>query len=484
MSGWTLIENATVIDGTGAAPQERTSVMLKDNRIVAVGAGATRSSVIDGGAISVIDASGKTLMPGLIDAHCHVTHGDTRTQEEQDLYTSVESRTLRAAWNIKKMLRAGVTSCSEPGGSYYIGVALREAIKTGHLLGPRLTTAGRYLTTSNGIADFYPDSVGVPDGSLGVLTNTAAEMVTAVRKHAKNGVDLIKLADSQRGDYQAFSYDEMAAVVERAHQLNKKVTIHARGAGEVDAAVRAGVDWIMHGNFMTDEVIEHLAESRTPLCPTLLLHANWSEFGHLVGVPDPIRDGVKRGLERTAVTLHKAREAGVRFMAGSDSGFSVTPYGEWHARELRLLMDYAGLSALEAIRAATVDAAIAVNLDGEVGAVAPGQLADLIIVDGDPSKDIGVLLDKHRIETVIRDGVVVPFGEVDVESWPHDRAQVFATGDLTYDLVHGRPDLAGNGTRTGQLSEEEAKSMLSDLRVRQAAAMEAGMAVDLQEPPC
>jgi imidazolonepropionase-like amidohydrolase len=484
MSSWTLIENATVIDGTGAAPQERTSVLLKDNRIVAVGAGATRGGVTDGGVPSVIDASGKTVMPGLIDAHCHVTYGDTRTQEEQDLYTSVESRTLRAAWNIKKMLRAGVTSCSEPGGSYYIGVALREAIKTGHLLGPRLTTAGRYLTTSNGIADFYPDSVGVPDGSLGMLTNSAAEMVTAVRKHAKNGVDLIKLADSQRGDYQAFSYDEMAAVVERAHQLKKKVTIHARGAGEVDAAVRAGVDWIMHGNFMSDEGIERLAESRIPLCPTLLLHANWSEYGNLVGVPAAIRDGVKRGLERTAVTLHKAHKAGVRFMAGSDSGFSVTPYGEWHARELRLLMDYGGLSALEAIRAATVDAAITVNLEGEVGAVAPGQLADLIVVDGDPSKDIGVLLDKRRIHTVIRDGALVPFDEVEVESWPHDRAQVFATGELTYDLVHGEPNLDANGMATGRLSEEEARSTLSDLRVRQAAAMEAGMAAVLGEPPC
>ena len=142
-------------------------------------------------------------------------------------------------------------------------------------------------------------------------------------------------------------------MTEVAHQLHRKVTIHARGAAEVSAAARAGVDWIMHGNLMTDEVIAQLAESGTPLCPTLLLHANWSQYGTLFGVPRPIMEGTKRMLERSAVTLHKAHEAGVKFMMGTDTGFSATPFGEWHARELELLVEYAGLSPLEAIQAGT-----------------------------------------------------------------------------------------------------------------------------------
>ena len=275
----------------------------------------------------MIDASGKVVMPGLIDAHCHLTYGESKTQEDQDLYTSVESKTLAAAHNVVRMLDAGVTSFCEPGGSYYIGVAIRDAIESGSLVGPRMTTAGRYLTTSNGIADFYPTSVGVPEGSVGLLTNSVNEMVAAVRVHVKNGVDLIKLADSPYGEFQAFTYDELAAIVEVAHQLHRKVTIHARGSREVNAAIRAGVDWIMHGNLMNDEVIEQLAESRIPLCPTLLLHANWSQYGHLYGVPVTIREGTKRMMERSAETLHKAHDAGVEFMMGTDTGFSATPYG-------------------------------------------------------------------------------------------------------------------------------------------------------------
>ena len=324
------------------------------------------------GSLRVTDARGRYLMPGLIDGHCHMTYGDSYTQEEQDLYTSVESRTLRAAWNVKRVLRAGVTSLSQPGGSYYIGVALREAIASGMVLGPRMRTAGRYITTSNGLTDWYPEDVGVPDGSIGTLANTPAEMVDTVRRQVKNGVDFIKLADSPFGEYQAFTGDELKQIADLAHQLGKKVTIHARGSAEVSAAVAAGFDWIMHGNIMTDEVVEELASSGIPLVPTLLLLANSADFGELVGTPAPFRDGCRRMLDKTADTLHRAHAAGVKFALGTDTGFAVTPYGEWHARELELLMEYAGLSAQEALQAGTVNAARTVGLEGQVGEVRPG----------------------------------------------------------------------------------------------------------------
>ncbi len=120
------------------------------------------------------------------------------------------------------MLRAGVTGISQPGGSYYIGVGLREAISDGIVQGPRMTSAGRYITTSNRLTDWYPDSVGVPEGSIGIVANTLDAMINEVRHQVKNGVDLIKLADSPFGDYQAFTNDEMKAVADLAHQLRQE----------------------------------------------------------------------------------------------------------------------------------------------------------------------------------------------------------------------------------------------------------------------
>lgn len=429
-----LIENAVVVDGTGGPPRPGESVLVEGNRIAAVGPGVTAPEA----PVERIDAAGKTLMPGLIDCHCHISFGEARTQEEQDLYTGVESRTLRSAFNLTKVLRAGVTGFSAPGGSYYIGVALRDAVAAGMLRGPRLTTAGRFLTTSNGIADFYPTSVGVPESSIGTVANTIDEMRAEVRVQIKNGVDFIKIGDTATGEWTAFRRDEIAAIAEMAHQLGRSVTIHARGSEAVDFAVSAGVDWIMHGDRMTDDVIERLAASGIPLCPTLTLIANLYEWGHLVGVPQHKKDAYKRLLiDCAAPALAKAHQAGVTFMAGSDSGFSVTPYGEWHARELELLMTYAGLSSLEAIRAATANGAVALGLEGEVGTVEVGRIADLLLVDGDPVADIAVLQDRDRL-TVIADGEVQSFDDLDpARRWPYDRNQVIALGEITQDLVRG-----------------------------------------------
>ena len=480
MTSWILIENGTVIDGTGSPAKPTTNVLLKDNRIVDVGPSASVANVPPSDDLQRIDGTGKTVMPGLIDGHCHMTYGESRTEEEIDLYTGVEARTLRAAFNAQKVLRAGVTSISQPGGSYFIGVALRDAIKIDMVQGPRMTAAGRYLTTSNSLTDYYPDVVGLPDSSIGVLTNAIHEMKTEVRKQVKAGVDFIKLADSPYGEYQAFTNDELKEVVDLAHQLTRPVTIHARGSAEVNAAIDAGIDWIMHGNVMTDEVIEKLAKSRIPLVPTLLLLANLSDWGDRVGTPDAVREGCHRMLDKTADTLHRAHRAGVKFVSGTDSGFSVTPYGEWHAREMELLMDYAGLSALEAIQSMTQNAARLVNLDGKAGVIAKGMLADVIIVNGDPVANIRVLQDNSKVETVIKDGKVAVFSD-DVERvrWPHERALIHSTGDITYDLIYrtgARPD----GEERLPWSPAEGKALAVELKTVESNARIAGV-VDEEE---
>jgi imidazolonepropionase-like amidohydrolase len=154
----------------------------------------------------------------------------------------------------------------------------------------------------------------------------------------------------------------------------------------------------------------------------------------MIGAPPYIVDGCKRMLERTYESLHLAHDAGVKFVVGTDTGFAMTPYGEWHAKELELLMKYGGLSELEAVSAGTYNAGIVLNLEGEVGAVAPGMLADLLVVAGDPSEDIAVLQDKTRIETIILDGEILEI-DPDLESWPNEPSLTYAQRNLTQELV-------------------------------------------------
>jgi len=431
-----LIENCDVIDGMGNAPRRGVDVLVDGNRIAAVepsGEGGERN----GSAATVrIDGKGKTVMPGLIDAHCHMTYGESMTQEEQDIFTSVEGRTLRAAWNVQKVLAAGVTGLSQPGGSYFIGVAVRDGISEGRVKGPRMTSAGRYITTSNGLTDWYPDDTGTVEGNIGIRCNTTDEMIAEVRRQVKNGVDFIKLADSAFGEYQSFREEELVVIADLAHQLGKRCTIHARGDAEVAAAARAGFDWIMHGNVMTQGTVDLLAEKDIPLVPTLLLLEQWAVYGPSIGSPRPIVDGCRRMLERTHDSLHMAKESGVRFLLGTDAGFAMTPYGEWHANELTLLMKYAGVSELEAIRAGTYNGGIVLNLEGEVGGVAPGMLADLLVVDGDPSQDVAVLEDRTKIEQIILDGDLVEVNR-ELESWPNQPSYVYADTYLTQEVAKG-----------------------------------------------
>jgi imidazolonepropionase-like amidohydrolase len=470
-SSWLLITDATVVDGAGNPPLPNASVLVQDGRIVDVGTHVSRESVPRGEHLEHIDATGKTLMPGLIDAHCHMTYGESRSEEEIDLYTSHELRTLKAAFNAQKVLRAGVTGISQPGGSYFIGVGLREAIKDGIVQGPRMTSAGRYLSTSNGLTDWYPDSVGVPEGSIGIVHNRLDMMIDEVRHQVKNGVDLIKLADSPFGDFQAFTTDEMKTLADLTHQLGKKMTIHARGSAEVDAAVSAGMDWIMHGNIMTDETIEHLAASGIPLVPTLLLLANIADWGPLVGTPAPLRDGMKAMLDASGDALTRAHQAGVTLALGTDSGFSVSPYGVWHARELELLMTYAGLTSLQAIQAGTSNGALMIGLEGQIGVVAPGMIADLIVVDGDPIADIRVLQRRQCIETVIQDGKIVVFDEERVaRPWPHERGITYSVADLTYELVHGDGGPQANPAGDPHPDSDEAGDLVSALSNRGSSA--------------
>ncbi|HYB40691.1 MAG TPA: amidohydrolase family protein, partial [Candidatus Methylomirabilis sp.] len=381
------------------------------------------------------------------DAHCHITYGDARSEEEQDLYGSAEYRAIRAVWNAEKLLRAGYTSICDPGGSWNVGVAVRDAIRSGMFPGPRIATAGRFLTSHTGLADYYPTWIGTPPSSTGVLTNSAETIVDEIRSQVKNGVDIIKVAASGEspvltpggGSVPGFRRLELELVADEAHRLGRRVTAHARSGLAVIDCIAAGFDWIMHGDYMTREQADRLAESRVPLCPTLTLLANYAEWGHLVGASTTRIDRFKRNLDQAVSVLEYAHRQGVTLMCGTDSGFAITPYGEWHAREMEVFVKYLGISPLEAITCGTKHASFAVDASA-VGTLEAGKWADVLVVDGDPLRDIRVLQDKACIRAVLKGGVAVDLARSRPEpnKWPWERAMVMTQGELSYATVYGR----------------------------------------------
>ena len=348
-----LVRGGTLIDGNGGPPVKDGAVLIEGDRIRAVGA---RREIEKGlelrdPALQIIEADGKTIMPGLIDSHCHINYGEPETEEELDLYTPMEYRALRAVWNAQKVLRAGVTSICDPGSTGLVSVAARDAIEAGMFEGPRVTAGGRYLSTHQSITDYYPTWIGVPETSSGVLTMTKDEMVREIRRQTKQGVDVIKIAGSGQSlfnvsaasDIEAFTLDELRVIVDEAHRLGRKVTTHARSGRATSDAAKVGVDWIQHASFMSNDDLEAVVKAGTPICPTWTLLANAVDWGDRFRVPRPLIDEFKREMEVGVKVLRRAHEAGVKLMMGSEAGFAITPYGHWHARELELFVRYLGM---------------------------------------------------------------------------------------------------------------------------------------------
>jgi imidazolonepropionase-like amidohydrolase len=264
-----LIKNGTMIDGSGRDPVRNPLLVVEGDRISHVGRGdgSLRPETPDD---TVIDAAGKFILPGLIDAHCHISLHQGALPGVR--YTSsAEFCTLWAAHAIRRVLRAGVTNIAVPGGKWFTDVTVREAVEGGLLEGPRMVVAGRALGNYGGIfdPDTYPAYDGTPADAAGVLCNTRDEFIRETRKQCKRGVDLIKIADSTWGDIQTVADDEIAAVVDEAHRHNVRVAIHSRGSTSTRAAVKAGVDLIYHGDWASEADLDLIAKAGVPIAPVL-----------------------------------------------------------------------------------------------------------------------------------------------------------------------------------------------------------------------
>jgi imidazolonepropionase-like amidohydrolase len=428
-----VIQNGTLIDASGNPAVRNDSIVVKGARIRSVGPVPADVNLEDTENVQFIDATGQTIMPGLMDAHCHMSYGELRSEEEYHGYTNPEFSAIRAIWNAQKVLRAGVTSIISPGGTFFVDVAVRDAITSGMFEGPRIFAAGRYLTTYGSIADFYPTWLEVKESALGISVNTKEEMVTEVRKQTRNGVNLIKVGDSFFGDFQAISTEELTAIVDEAHRRNTKVTIHAPGSGAVRASVEAGIDWIIHAYRATESDLEAVAAAGTPIVPTLAMIYNQIDYGDEIGITPAARDGLKRFQQGAIHLLERLRALDITVMSGTESGFVLTPYGEWHARDMEIMVKDGGYTPMEAIMSATSNIGQATGMD--VGVIEPGKLADIIIWNGDPLSDITVLQDRKKLTTVMKGGELV-----DMDSpWPqrnemgYERVRVTADKNLLWE---------------------------------------------------
>jgi imidazolonepropionase-like amidohydrolase len=401
------VHGGHVLDGRGAPPR-RADVLIAGDRIVAVTEPGAPPALAPG--TRRLDATGMTVMPGLIDAHCHISFDEPNSNDELFFHRREGLAAIIAAANVQKLLAAGVTGFLDADCLYDIGVDLRDAIEAGIVPGPRMSTGGNALLTSVGgtAGRLIPDE---GRRGYGKVVNSRDEIVQEVRRQIKIGVDWIKvhvtgLTPRQRikGEVQVWSYDELRLVVDTAHELGTPVVGHCRGASSTRDAARAGFDMILHATYMDEEALEAVVTARVPIVPTFTFQANLADYGALTGASPEIRALFQQEIVESAAMLRRAYDAGVPLLCGTESGFSLTPYGDWHYRELEVFVRDLGMTPLQAIACATSANASALRLSGEVGALSAGYLADLIVVDGDVSRDVTLLGDRRRIRHVVLGG--------------------------------------------------------------------------------
>jgi len=393
MAGPALADTIVIHAGhliTDAAQPARgpSTIVVVDGRIQSVTAGLNPAPQ----GARLIDLSSRTILPGLIDAHVHLTSAPGGAWWREAIDTD-EYAALLGAHNALVTLRAGFTTVRDLGSSGVAGFALKRAIDEGLVPGPRMLVSGPPLSTIGGhgdVAGFRPEVIAALDGHN---TCTGADQCAArVRELARAGADVIKfmatggvLSQGDRQLGQAFTDAEMRAIVETAHGLGLKVAAHAHADEGIAAAVRAGVDSIEHGTFASPATIQLMRQRGTTLVPTLMAFVGIRErLG--TGVYTPLVESkVRMTLEVVGRAARLAHDAGVPVVFGTDA--AVYPHGR-NAGEFAQLVRYAGMTPAQAIAAATTGAAHLLGLDSEVGRIAPGLSADLIAVDGDPLTDV------------------------------------------------------------------------------------------------
>lgn len=401
-----VLRGGTLIDGSGRAPVRDATIVIEDGRIERVGTGPDPNG--PAGA-EVIDASGLTVLPGLIDCHDHLASHSYDLAHRWDLDEPASARHLRTGRVLERTLGFGYTTIRDAGG---LDAGFRAAVDEGLIRGPRLLTAVAIISPIGGIGDrvspsghecMVPADPALPRG----VANGPEDVRRVVRTMVRAGADVIKCATtggaSSRAGHgpkdAAFDLDEMRALVEESHALGRRVMCHALGGPGLRLALEAGVDSIEHGCYLDEdpELIPMMAEHGAFFVPTLTVY----EY-HRASKSAHVRERAQALRDHHLNSIQRALAAGVKVVAGTDAGGHGHPP---NAAEIEHLVA-AGLSPMQAIQAATGWAAECLGLEREIGVVDKGRRADLTVVAGDPLADVRVLQSPERIRLVLKDGRV------------------------------------------------------------------------------
>ena len=377
-----LIRNVTLIDGLGGQPHAGWAVAVEGDRISWIGPSAQAPTFEAG---NVVDGSGHTLLPGMINCHVHLCNDGAADLFGQVQNDSVTIATIRSVINARLTLAAGITTVRDCGAASQIAIEISKAVDRGLIDGPRIRAAGRVVTMTGGHGHFIGREADGPD-----------EVRKAVRAEIKGGANFIKLmatggvlTPGVDPSQTTFQLEELQAGVEEAHKAGKPAASHAIGNGGIKNALRAGIDSVEHGFYLDDEAINLALKNQAFIVPTLIAVDQIVNNGAGGGIPDWVvrKAESESGHHRESFVM--AVKSGVRIAAGTDAGTPFNPHGDL-ALELAKMVEF-GLPPMLALVAATSNAARLLRMDDQIGSIEKGKVADLILVPGDPLKDIGVM---------------------------------------------------------------------------------------------
>jgi len=390
-----LIRNVSLIDGLGGDPRPGWAVAVEGDRIAWMGPTAQAPAFEPG---SVIEGGGRTLLPGMINSHVHLCADGAADLFAQAVNDSVPIATVRSVLNARLTLEAGITTVRDCGAASQIAIEISKAVDRGMIEGPRVRAAGRVVTMTGGHGHF-----------IGREADGADEVRKAVRAEIKGGAAFIKvmatggvLTPGVDPSQTAFTIEEMQAAVEEAHKAGKPAASHAIGNGGIKNALKAGIDSVEHGFYLDDESINLALKQGSFLVPTLIAVDQIVNNGLDGGIPDWVVTKAKSESGHHRESFVMAVKSGVKIAAGTDAGTPFNPHGDLPL-ELAKMVEF-GLPPMLALVAATSNAARLLRMEDQIGSVEQGKLADLILVDGDPLRDIGVM---RRPSFVMKSGRIV-----------------------------------------------------------------------------
>jgi imidazolonepropionase-like amidohydrolase len=405
-----VIVGGCLIDGTGSDPKEDSIIIVEGNKVSEIG---QKGEVSIPQNAQLIDAEGKTVMPGLIEAHVHLT-GAVSMNPHRWLIEPEGLRAIRSVAEAKRLIEAGFTAARDLGSA--TALHLKRAINEGVIPGPRIFAAGKCISQTAGHGDAHdlPAEWLVKHGWIGHVADGPDECRKAAREQIRAGADLLKImttggvmSEKDHPNWPQMTLEEARAVVEEAINVDTIVATHAQGTQGILNGIEAGVKTIEHGIFLDEECIEKMKKQDIILVPTLSVVDRLVKKGHEHGVPEYGIRKAKETFEIHLKNIRKAVEAGVTIAAGADFlGPEMCKHGD-NALELSLLVE-SGLTPMKAIVAGTRNGAMTLGPKGEeLGTLQEDKIADLLVVKGDPLKDISILQEQERIKLVMKNGEIV-----------------------------------------------------------------------------